>query len=74
MAPHFARAAAQLEPAMRLLKLNADSAPDIVRRFGVQGIPALLLFRNGQLVARNAGAMDAGRIVAWAQSGATPAS
>lgn len=74
MAPQFARAATQLEPDMRLLKLNADNAPDIVGRFGVQSIPALLLFRHGQVVARTAGAMDATRIAAWANSSTTAAS
>ncbi len=74
MAPQFARAAATLEPGMRLLKLNADTAPEIIGPLGVQGIPALLLFRNGQVVARTAGAMDASRIVAWANGAAgTPA-
>jgi thioredoxin 2 len=68
MAPQFARAATALEPGMRLLKLNADAAPDLTGRLGVQGIPALLLFRGGHEVARTAGAMDAGRIAAWAQA------
>ena len=70
MAPQFARAAAVLEPEMRLLKLNADTAQATVGKFGVQGIPALLLLRGGQLVARTAGAMDAGRITAWARDAA----
>jgi thioredoxin 2 len=65
MAPQFERAAAALEPGVRLLKLNADGAPDLVGRLGVQGIPALLLLRGGQVVARTAGAMDANRIAAW---------
>jgi len=71
MAPQFARAAAMLEPGMRLLKLNADTAPELTGRLGVQGIPALLLIRGGEVVARTAGAMDAGRIVAWARAHAT---
>ena len=67
MGPMFARAAADLEPGMRLLKLNIDSAPDIGRRFGIQSVPTLLLLRQGKLKAQTAGAMDAGRIVAWAR-------
>ncbi len=50
---------------MRLLKLNADEERRTSAEFGVSGIPALLLFRGGKLVARTAGAMDAGKIVAW---------
>ena len=67
MAPQFERAATALEPDIRLLKLNADGAPELVGRLGVQGIPALLLLKGGQVVARTAGAMDAGRIAAWAR-------
>jgi thioredoxin 2 len=65
MAPQFERAAAALEPDVRLLKLDADAAPDLVGRLGVRSIPALLLMRGGQVVARTAGAMDANRIAAW---------
>ncbi len=43
MAPMFEGAARELEPNVRLLKLNADTAPDVCARFGIRGIPALLL-------------------------------
>jgi thioredoxin 2 len=65
MAPMFERAAADLEPEVRLLKLNADEEQHVSAELGVSGIPALLLFRGGRLIARTAGAMDANRIVAW---------
>ena len=70
MGPMFERAAATLEPGMRLLKLNLDNAPDIGRRFGIQSVPTMLLFDHGKLKAQTAGAMDAGRIIAWAQENA----
>ena len=47
MGPMFERAAADLEPQVRLLKLNLDNAPDIGRRFGIQSVPALLLLLGG---------------------------
>lgn len=65
MAPMFAEAAAGLEPEVRLLKLDADLAPDVCSRYEVRGIPALLLFRGGALVARSAGVRDARSIVDW---------
>ena len=65
MAPMFERAAASLEPEVRLLKLNADEEQQTSAELGVSGIPALLLFRDGRLIARTAGAMDANRIVSW---------
>ncbi len=66
MAPAFTAAAAALEPRVRLLKLDADTAPATMARLAVQGIPALFLFRSGEILARTAGAMDASRLIAWA--------
>lgn len=67
MAPNFARAAQALEPAFRLIKLNADTAPAVTGRLGVRGIPALFLFRDGAVVGQTAGALDTASIVAWAR-------
>jgi thioredoxin 2 len=65
MGPQFAAAAATLEPDVRLVKLNADENGPLSAELGVSGIPALILFRDGQIVARQAGAMTANQIVAW---------
>lgn len=65
MGPQFAAAAVALEPNVRLLKLNADEEGAITAELGVSGIPALILFRDGQILARQAGAMTANQIVAW---------
>lgn len=67
MAPQFQQAAARLEPHMRLLKFDADTAPETMARHGISSIPTLLLFAGGQLLARQAGAMTAPQIMHWAQ-------
>ncbi|TFV77789.1 thioredoxin TrxC [Bradyrhizobium frederickii] len=71
MAPMFARAAQQLEPGVRLLKLNSDNAPALSSRLSVSGIPTLLLMRGGREIARHSGAMDARSIVAWTEANLT---
>lgn len=68
MAPHFARAAALLEPRLRLLKLNADTAPDSCARLNVRSIPAMFLLHKGRVIGQTAGAMDADAIVRWARA------
>jgi thioredoxin 2 len=68
MAPMFERAAAELEPEVRLLKVNADEEPQVAADLGVGGIPAMFLLRGGRVVAQTTGAMDTRRIVAWARS------
>ncbi len=65
MAPQFAQAAAMLEPRLRLLKLDADTAPQTMARHGIRSIPSLLLFSGGKLIAQQAGAMTAGQIAQW---------
>ena len=69
IAPMFARAAEALEPRVQLLKLNSDEAPEISAKFGISGIPTLLLLQKGRELARISGAMDPQRIVAWTLSG-----
>ncbi len=71
MAPMFERAACELEPNVRLLKLNSDTAPTVSSQLGITGIPTLLLMRGGKEVSRRAGAMDTRNIVAWTRAGLT---
>jgi len=68
MAPHYAQTALRLEPAVRLLKVDTERSQDLASRFAIRSIPTLALFRGGREVARQAGAMDAGRLAAWVQS------
>jgi len=67
MAPQFDAAAARLEPRMRLAKLDTEAEPGIAGRYGIQGIPTMILFAGGRQVARQSGAMPASSIVQWAE-------
>ncbi|AVR89896.1 thioredoxin TrxC [Thauera aromatica] len=68
MAPAFAQAAGQLEPRLRLVKVDTDAEQTLAARFAIRSIPTLALFRGGREVARQAGAMGAGEIVRWVRS------
>ena len=68
MAPAFVQAAAQLEPQMRLAKLNTEEAQELGTHYNIRSIPTLALFAGGREIARQAGAMDAAGIVRWARS------
>lgn len=65
MAPAFESAAARLEPAIRLLKVNTEESQGLAGRLGIRSIPTLAVFRGGKEVARQAGAMDVNGILAW---------
>jgi thioredoxin 2 len=68
MAPAFAQAARQLEPRVRLAKLDTEAHQAPAARFGIRSIPTMILFRNGREIARQSGAMDAANIMRWVNS------
>ena len=68
MAPAFHAAAALLEPAVRIAKVNTEEEPDLAARFGIRSIPTLILFAGGREIARQSGAMNAPEQIArWAR-------
>ena len=68
MAPAYEQAAVQLEPYVRLAKVNTEEEQTLAARFGIRSIPTLILFRQGREVARQAGAMGMADIVQWARA------
>lgn len=67
MAPAFAAAASQLEPYVRLGKVDTEAEQAIAARYDIRSIPTMILFRGGKELARQSGAMPAGSIVNWAR-------
>jgi len=69
MAPAFQQAAQALQPNFRLAKVNTENEPAPAARYNIRSIPTMILFSNGQEVARQIGALtNAQTIVSWAQS------
>ena len=68
MAPQFQQAARQLEPWIRLAKVNTEAEPHLAAQFGIRSIPTLALFQGGREIGRQAGAMGAQDIVRWAKA------
>ena len=67
MAPHFEAAAKQLEPKLRLAKVDTDEVPALGERYNIRSIPTMILFRGGREVARQSGAMASAQIAQWAR-------
>ncbi len=67
MAPAFEAAAAQLEPRLRLGKIDTEAEADLAARYAIRSIPSLVIVHKGRELARNAGAMPAAAIVNWAR-------
>jgi thioredoxin 2 len=68
MAPHFERAARELEPDVRLAKLDTEAEQEIAARYGIRSIPTVVAFKGGREVARQSGAMDFASLVRWVRS------
>jgi thioredoxin 2 len=65
MAPIFEQAASQLEPDVRLVKVDSDAVLELLQRFSIQAILTLMLVHRGREIARNSGAMPLHQLLAW---------
>ncbi len=75
ISPALEEVARRLRGQIKLVKVNVDESPATAARFGIQGIPTLLLFRDGQLVDRIVGARGAEQLQEWVEralAGAAP--
>lgn len=68
MAPVFEAAAGEMEPRLRLAKVDTDAEPVLAQRFRIQSIPTLILFHQGRELARINGALPAGELRRWVAS------
>ena len=65
MAPGFEKAAALLEPSIRLAKVNTEAEQLIASQYGIRSIPTMVLFNKGKELARQSGALNTKDIVHW---------
>ena len=68
MAPMFAQAAVELEPQVRLLKVDTEKNQNLAAQFEIRSIPTIAIFKGGKEVARQAGAMQASQLIQWVRS------
>ncbi|OYY51013.1 MAG: thioredoxin [Polaromonas sp. 35-63-240] len=68
MAPAYEEATAQLEPQVRVAKVDTEAVPGLGARFQIRSIPTLVLFSNGRELLRQSGALGAADIVRWVRS------
>jgi thioredoxin 2 len=68
MVPEYAAAATELEPLVRLAKVNTEAAATLAQRFDIRSIPTMVLFKDGREAARHSGALARSAIVSWVRS------
>ncbi len=65
MGPIYSQAAGQLEPHVRLAKVNTEQEQTLAARFNIHSIPTIVIFKQGREVARQPGAMDLSKLLGW---------
>ena len=55
----------EMKEDVRITKINIDENPTIPQKYGVRGIPTLILFKNGQVVAEKVGALPKNQLSEW---------
>ncbi len=68
IAPILDEVSATYEGKLQIAKLNVDENRDIPAKFGIRGIPTLMLFKGGQLEAQKVGALSKGQLTAFLDS------
>ncbi len=58
MAPAIEAVAAQYSDRLKVVKMEIDPNPESVAQYQVEGVPALRLFQNGQVIQSTEGAMN----------------
>jgi thioredoxin 1 len=64
MAPELKKLADMHGDKLRVLKVDVDKNPQAAAHYGVRGVPTLILFRKGEQLWRQSGAMSAGQLSA----------
>lgn len=65
IAPILDEVATAYEGKLQITKMNVDENRDIPAKFGIRGIPTLMLFKDGQLAATKVGAMSKAQMTAF---------
>ncbi len=68
VAPALEELAVEMAEKVTVAKLNIDENPMTPSKYGVRGIPTLILFKDGQVAATKIGALPKGKLFDWVES------
>ncbi len=68
IAPFLEDLAADMDGKLTVAKVNIDENPQSPRKYGVRGIPTMILFKNGQVAATKIGALPKSKLYDWVES------
>ena len=65
IAPMLEEAAKELGPRLQIAKMNVDENRDVPAKYGIRGIPTLMVFKNGELAATKVGVLSKAQLTAF---------
>jgi thioredoxin len=65
VAPVLEEVAGELKGRLKIVKLNVDENPETAAKYGIQSIPTLMIFKNGEMASRQIGAAPKAKLVQW---------
>ena len=68
IAPMLDEIAEEMKGKLTVAKVNIDKNPETPQKYGVRGIPTLILFKDGKPISTKVGAMPKSKLVEWLQS------
>ena len=68
IAPALAEIAQELDGRLTVAKMNIDENPLTPQKYGVRGIPTLMVFKDGQVAATKVGALPKNQLADWVES------
>lgn len=68
LSPILDQVAEQLGDSVKVMKMNVDENPETPARFGVRGIPTLMIFKDGELKETRVGALPEKDLVKWVEN------
>ncbi len=74
IAPALEEISQEFEGQVKVAKINIDDDPDTPGKFHVRGIPTMMIFKDGQVVATRVGAMTKTKLAEWVAESTTAAS
>lgn len=68
IAPVLDEVSGEMSDKLTVAKLNIDENPNTPTKFGVRGIPTMMLFKDGQVAATKVGALSKSQLTQWIES------
>jgi thioredoxin 1 len=68
IAPILETVAAEYQGKVKIMKVNVDQNPETPAKFGIRGIPTLILFKNGEAAATKVGALNKSQLTSFLDS------